>query len=655
LLCGTVFHESFRAFGFTITTTKKISDKDLLQSAIKYASNGDYQSAQSNLDKVLSQNPQNVDATQLLGVVKYQQGQTSEALQLLQRALDLDRYQNLGIVANYIEILRASGNLQLASDAGHKALASIDPSRFPDCKVIFFNLAVVEMNLGHSEVAVGLYERALDIDPYLLKAWHYVAEVKAKSAPAEAESVLLKALTFFPDDHTLHFLLGTVYQMQHRLVEALQSYLVAEKLDDQAYNLKGNIASVLQSLGRAEEALVYYQRALPHCTDDAGLYNNYGALLGIMGKYDEELRWLTKALEINPFLGPALVNLAGYYQDEGDLGKARELIKRAAAPEAVYSNGARTAGSLFRIREALMLSPVAATWEQMLSERTSIMRCLQALVDEATRGPAPEKVDVDTSLDRIHFYVSYHGLNDRALQDLVMRLYHLHLRIQYRSPHVLPLAQAGFPGWIQPTASALPSPTLTPPSPVLPSAAQMSLVSLPLPRRARIGFLSKFFGIFEPHGMLLDGVMRYLPRDRFEVLALPVARGDGKPLSPAIASSCDAVHQVSLSYEHAQQMLQELRLDVLVFADTVSEPMTHFLAHSRLAPIQVIFLTAGLSFSSFAHQSVRVFMFIRWSSGAIRSRRGRTRSTTSSPQTSWSTRTAPACPSRTSRTPSRWC
>ena len=34
-------------------------------------------------------------------------------------------------------------------------------------------------------------------------------------------------------------------------------------------------------------------------------------------------------------------------------------------------------------------------------------------------------------------------------------------------------------------------------------------------------------------------------------------------------------------------MLQELRLDVLVFADTLSEPMTHFLAHSRLAPIQV--------------------------------------------------------------------
>ena len=87
--------------------------------------------------------------------------------------------------------------------------------------------------------------------------------------------------------------------------------------------------------------------------------------------------------------------------------------------------------------------------------------------------------------------------------------------------------------------------------------------------------------------MLLDGVMRYLPRDRFEVLALPVSRADVKPLSPNIVSACDSVHEISLAYAHAQVMIQDLKLDVLVFADTVSEPMAHFLAHSRLAPIQV--------------------------------------------------------------------
>jgi len=34
-------------------------------------------------------------------------------------------------------------------------------------------------------------------------------------------------------------------------------------------------------------------------------------------------------------------------------------------------------------------------------------------------------------------------------------------------------------------------------------------------------------------------------------------------------------------------MVERLQLDILIFADTMSEPMTHFLAHSRLALIQV--------------------------------------------------------------------
>jgi predicted O-linked N-acetylglucosamine transferase (SPINDLY family) len=399
-------------------------------------------------------------------------------------------------------------------------------------------------------------------------------------------------------------MLGTAYQFQHKLDIALKTYLYAETLDNESYSLKGNIAATYQGLGMAKDALRYYEMALPHSVNDAGLYNNYGALLGIMGRDDEQAVWLEKALEIKPTLLPALINLAGYYQDEGDLVRARDMTRRARESSAL-STGVEMAdysGPLLRLRDALMLSPVTASWEQMYEERVNFTQSLQQILDSVLSSTEPlTKVDVDTSLDRIHFYVSYHGLNDRALQDLVMRLYHLHLRIEYRSPHVLPLAQADFPDWVQPSASAQPSlPALTPSAAALPSTAQLSLVSLPLPRRARIGFLSKFFGIFEPHGMLLDGVMRYLPRDRFEVLALPVARADTKPLSPSVAASCDSVHEVSLTYSHAQIIIQNLHLDVLVFADTVSEPMSHFLAHSRLAPIQVsaLFLLHLSSFCS---------------------------------------------------------
>ena len=70
---------------------------------------------------------------------------------------------------------------------------------------------------------------------------------------------------------------------------------------------------------------------------------------------------------------------------------------------------------------------------------------------------------------------------------------------------------------------------------------------------------------------------------------MPIARTDGKPLSPQILEAADRVVETSLSHSHVFKMVDLLDLDILVFADTMSEPMTHFLAHSRLATIQVAF------------------------------------------------------------------
>jgi hypothetical protein len=48
--------------------------------------------------------------------------------------------------------------------------------------------------------------------------------------------------------------------------------------------------------------------------------------------------------------------------------------------------------------------------------------------------PYGYRYDLDTSLDRIHFYVAYHGLNDRRFQETVVSLYYRHLNIDYIKP-----------------------------------------------------------------------------------------------------------------------------------------------------------------------------------------------------------------------------
>jgi tetratricopeptide (TPR) repeat protein len=549
-----------------------------LDNAISKANDGDFIAAQHTLETALQQYPLSIDATQLLGVVNFQLGRLNESISLLSRALAMDKnIENPGIVANYIEVLRSSGDLQRARSVGHTMLSAIEERRLNECSNVYYNLGIVERYLGNQEAALECFGRAIQYNPSMIKAWHNYGELILKRNISEAEVVLRQAIQYHPDDHTLHFMLGSACQLQNKLTDALGSYLTAEVLNDSDFAVKGNIAATLQSLGRTQEALQYYQRALPYAVNDAGLYNNYGALLGIMGRHEEEVHWLSEALKIQPTLETALVNLAGHYQDEGDLVQARDLLRRAVLAEPITVGTHKSPEILYRIRQALMLSPVTHSGAQMMQERTDMK---QALVDILADETAVEKVAVDGSLDRLHFYVSYHGLNDRELQDLVAEVYVRYLQVEHYSPFDDPVA--AFPAWLR---DSVPH-TVTPTAPGAEAAHPATLPSVPT-RRARVGFISKFLGVFEPHGMLLDGVMQYLPRDRFEVIALPIAEAGGKPLSPTVQAACDSVHPVALNYEHALAMLQALRLDVLVFADTVSEPMNHFLARARLAPIQV--------------------------------------------------------------------
>ncbi|RHY08526.1 hypothetical protein DYB25_005501 [Aphanomyces astaci] len=104
-------------------------------------------------------------------------------------------------------------------------------------------------------------------------------------------------------------------------------------------------------------------------------------------------------------------------------------------------------------------------------------------------------------------------------------------------------------------------------------------------RRLRIGFMSKFFVPNHAHGMLLRGVLAHLNRQLFHV-TLVVVPDPQQQVDAAMAAAADAVKVLSMHLAHSQQALE---LDVLVFADLMSEPMTYFSAFGRLAHVQAAF------------------------------------------------------------------
>ncbi len=62
----------------------------------------------------------------------------------------------------------------------------------------------------------------------------------------------------------------------------------------------------------------------------------------------------------------------------------------------------------------------------------------------------------------------------------------------------------------------------------------------------------------EPHGMLLEGVVRHLPRTHFHVTVCPIVAA-GKRLSPRLADAADAVVQLPMKLGVAREVLGGLR------------------------------------------------------------------------------------------------
>jgi predicted O-linked N-acetylglucosamine transferase (SPINDLY family) len=195
--------------------------------------------------------------------------------------------------------------------------------------------------------------------------------------------------------------------------------------------------------------------------------------------------------------------------------------------------------------------------------------------------------EVDSSLDRIHFYLAYHGLNDRPLQEAVQRAYCAILSgCSFVAPNLRYDNERESQVELVVKRQVIELAKETPnPSPV-----NFSKNSV---RRIRIGFLSKFFGLFEPHGLLLDGVMNLLPRSHFHVLVLGVARNDAKPLHHTVSRAAKTTHvdgkstsnvvEIPLHLNLAARTIIALNLDVLVFAGNISS-LCQVFSHLSFSP-----------------------------------------------------------------------
>jgi predicted O-linked N-acetylglucosamine transferase (SPINDLY family) len=280
---------------------------------------------------------------------------------------------------------------------------------------------------------------------------------------------------------------------------------------------------------------------------------------------NEGIQMLEQALQIDSNSFEVLINLGALYADEGRTVEVRELYLRAHAVKPSDGDG-------LLISTAILLSPIVQSLEQMTTERQQLLHNVQQLANRGTPMQLPHL----TSIPRVQFYLTYDGLNNRVTQEAIANLYRASEGILFTGVNITRMTVSSSSGKsisevnkssIDSTATtndAARSSDNTVNSGLINDFAAtanstddkhvISRSSSSTGKPIRVAFVSKFLGEHEPHGMLVAGVIRGLPRPQYHVILCPIPVPRQPPAASLIAAS-DSVQMLTLNYAINLQLL----------------------------------------------------------------------------------------------------
>jgi tetratricopeptide (TPR) repeat protein len=317
-------------------TLTEVQIRASLQAALHHLNRGEYADAE-NILHPLAAVPV-ADALQLLGVLRGLQGQDGEAEQYYRESLRLKPDQpqvhnNLG------NLLRSQRRLEEAVAALGEAIRLK-----PNYAEAYLGLALAHADKGDHAQAEKSCRQALRLQPnYILAKQCLAAELNELGRPAEAERLLRQLLVLGVRDPAqaaaLEHNLGVALNIQKRHREALGFFESAQEKQPDLPLADFNRGIALQHLGRLEEAVACYSRAIMRNPLNMLAHRDLNQLLyrlgddaGFLSSYDEVSALYPEIGEIHFDKGNFLLLQQRYEAARDAFDRAARLLADRAAP-----------------------------------------------------------------------------------------------------------------------------------------------------------------------------------------------------------------------------------------------------------------------------------------------------------------------------------
>lgn len=157
----------------------------------------------------------------------------------------------------------------------------------------------------------------------------------------DSESLYKYMVWYSPNVAELHNNLGNILNSCGKAEEAIEHFERSLELMPKSHQIHNNLGNALEKVGRSEEAIGHYRRALKLKPDFAVGHFNLAAALARRGKKEEAIFEYGEALRFKPDYVEALSNLGFELAEQGKFDEAIEYYRKAleVEPENVIAHG----------------------------------------------------------------------------------------------------------------------------------------------------------------------------------------------------------------------------------------------------------------------------------------------------------------------------
>ncbi len=206
--------------------------------------------------------------------------------------------------------------------------------------------ATISFDNGDFKNALKLIDKAIKMDAKVIDFYRLKVDTQVELKKyQEAYETCNEVITIYPDTAHLYMTRGNLMLSYHEFDLAIEDYTKTMDLteDDSLFNFAiTNRAAAKMSKRDFNSAYEDLLIAYVFDSTDLATLTNLGAVCDDIGREEETIKYLLKALEVDPTFYPAYVNIGFSYQGQGEYKKAIEYFDKVVEndPEEAlgYSN-----------------------------------------------------------------------------------------------------------------------------------------------------------------------------------------------------------------------------------------------------------------------------------------------------------------------------